>query len=468
MTVTLDSPFKAPPSISLIGWLNAWRNAGALTFTNPLWRGCDALYDTVEEAATALYAYIVRRNQDPNRWLAIGTREHDLGTNEDSVLWRNDTHSLTNARTVRDPALRATAVVIRDKVRGTEYVKYRDIFDSVQDGIYRLEDPTYTYQLKGADTIGEVFALWTEDPAEYGAFVVGFINAHADIGEGQAVTDRDAMMKLLDERFPLKIRIDYIPAGNSNRPGEPANAEGRKWETVHETANLNVGANAEMHRKFVHNGGGSTADYEGVSFHWCVDDHECIGLVPPTEKAWQASDGANGTGNSSESTETCVNADGDWTKTKENLARHLARRIVADPNRSPDRIAQHNHWARDHKNCPTRMRANGGAEWNGVLARVRFILTDIGYFGAPQPLPSDDFRYFPETGHGIGHGFKSYWETNGGLPIFGYPLTDEIQEDGMTVQYFERAVFEFHPENPDPYRVLLRRLGAEALERKAA
>jgi hypothetical protein len=51
------------------------------------------------------------------------------------------------------------------------------------------------------------------------------------------------------------------------------------------------------------------------------------------------------------------------------------------------------------------------------------------------------------------------------LPIFGYPLTNERDEDGMTIQYFERAVFEWHPNNPTPYKVLLRRLGADALAR---
>jgi hypothetical protein len=30
-------------------------------------------------------------------------------------------------------------------------------------------------------------------------------------------------------------------------------------------------------------------------------------------------------------------------------------------------------------------------------------------------------------------------------------------------QYFERAVFEWHPDNPEPWKLLLRRLGAEAL-----
>lgn len=84
-----------------------------------------------------------------------------------------------------------------------------------------------------------------------------------------------------------------------------------------------------------------------------------------------------------------------------------------------------------------------------------------------------DGRWFPETQHYIGGGFWQYWQANGGLMIFGYPLTDEIEEPDpkapggrRVVQYFERAVFEYHPENDPPYRVLLRRLGAEALERK--
>jgi hypothetical protein len=33
----------------------------------------------------------------------------------------------------------------------------------------------------------------------------------------------------------------------------------------------------------------------------------------------------------------------------------------------------------------------------------------------------------------------------------------------VLTQYFERAVFEWHPANPDSQRVLLRRLGAEVL-----
>src|SRR5690606_3286924 len=75
--------------------------------------------------------------------------------------------------------------------------------------------------------------------------------------------------------------------------------------------------------------------------------------------------------------------------------------------------------------------------------------------------------YFPETGHHLVYGFKAYWEQNGGLPVFGYPLTEEFREHGQTVQYTERQRFEYHPElTGTPYEVLLGRLGAEDAQRR--
>ncbi|MEO8288276.1 MAG: erythromycin esterase family protein [Chloroflexota bacterium] len=54
----------------------------------------------------------------------------------------------------------------------------------------------------------------------------------------------------------------------------------------------------------------------------------------------------------------------------------------------------------------------------------------------------------------------------------GYPISDEVQEvsrtDGKTytVQYFERAEFEFHPENQAPYNVLISLLGQSSYREK--
>lgn len=72
-----------------------------------------------------------------------------------------------------------------------------------------------------------------------------------------------------------------------------------------------------------------------------------------------------------------------------------------------------------------------------------------------------DIVYFPQTGHHLKDNFLTYWRQNGGLYQFGYPLTEEITEDGQTVQYFERAVFEHHPDNPGGWQLLQRRLGAD-------
>lgn len=74
-------------------------------------------------------------------------------------------------------------------------------------------------------------------------------------------------------------------------------------------------------------------------------------------------------------------------------------------------------------------------------------------------------RTFPETGKTVRNKFLAYWENHGGLIQQGFPISDEIQErsdtDGKiyTVQYFERAAFELHPENPAPNDVLLSLLG---------
>src|SRR5262245_34616726 len=59
-------------------------------------------------------------------------------------------------------------------------------------------------------------------------------------------------------------------------------------------------------------------------------------------------------------------------------------------------------------------------------------------------LPLVPTVFFPQTGHHLSNraGFLDFWRTNGQVLIFGYPITEEIVEDGQVVQYFERARFE--------------------------
>src|SRR5687767_9649791 len=80
-------------------------------------------------------------------------------------------------------------------------------------------------------------------------------------------------------------------------------------------------------------------------------------------------------------------------------------------------------------------------------------------------------RCFQETNQCISGRFLEYWEQNGGLAVFGYPVTparDELNWDtGQTylTQWFERNRFELHPENQAPYDVLLGRLGDDGLRK---
>lgn len=65
---------------------------------------------------------------------------------------------------------------------------------------------------------------------------------------------------------------------------------------------------------------------------------------------------------------------------------------------------------------------------------------------------------------------REYWEQNGDLPVFGYPITPAAptptSDGSFTSQYFERNRFELHPELPRPYDVLLGRLGDLRLQQQ--
>jgi hypothetical protein len=57
--------------------------------------------------------------------------------------------------------------------------------------------------------------------------------------------------------------------------------------------------------------------------------------------------------------------------------------------------------------------------------------------------------------------FLEFFETRGGLAVFGYPLTDAFILDGRRVQYFQKVRLEQHPELSEPYNVQLGLLGDE-------
>jgi hypothetical protein len=75
----------------------------------------------------------------------------------------------------------------------------------------------------------------------------------------------------------------------------------------------------------------------------------------------------------------------------------------------------------------------------------------------PDGAPDGGERYFPETKHTLSGRFLAFWAKRGGLEIFGYPISEPMEEaspsDGQVriTQYFERARFEYHPEDMDGF-----------------
>ncbi len=119
----------------------------------------------------------------------------------------------------------------------------------------------------------------------------------------------------------------------------------------------------------------------------------------------------------------------------------------------------------------------------GLLGKERLAQLGRNWQSEPRESgPKSGCLWFEQTGHNVCNqsgnlGFKSYWESHGlkidgldtyaqSLQLFGLPLTEPKMEtnaagDTVLTQWFERARFEWHPNEVDEYKVLLGLLGSE-------
>lgn len=81
--------------------------------------------------------------------------------------------------------------------------------------------------------------------------------------------------------------------------------------------------------------------------------------------------------------------------------------------------------------------------------------------------------FFQETSHNLSGKLLQYWQSTGGLPVYGYPISEQFTEvsksDGKayTVQYFQRNRLELHPEMAGTrFEVQLGLLGSEMLDKE--
>jgi hypothetical protein len=106
-------------------------------------------------------------------------------------------------------------------------------------------------------------------------------------------------------------------------------------------------------------------------------------------------------------------------------------------------------------------------EWSDVLFKVtRYRIGLFVGLAALIVFPLANSLASP-TGYEIDPDFQSYYEQSGGLPVFGYAVSEPVQQDGRLVQYFERQRLELHSEHiGTPYEVLLGHLGLEDAQRR--
>lgn len=96
----------------------------------------------------------------------------------------------------------------------------------------------------------------------------------------------------------------------------------------------------------------------------------------------------------------------------------------------------------------------GHPDYVGLLAdySVKKLSRDYILFDLGAKPTDNDRKYFLESGHTLGGEFRKFWESHGGVARLGYPISEESAQtnpiDGQqrTVQYFERAVLEYHAE----------------------
>lgn len=99
------------------------------------------------------------------------------------------------------------------------------------------------------------------------------------------------------------------------------------------------------------------------------------------------------------------------------------------------------------------------------IALVGILSLVVVFVAVSQPTAAqNDKTCFPETGYCISGAIRDYWEANGGLPVFGYPISNVRMEklgdwSGPT-QWFERDRLEDH----GLHGVMAGRLGAYLLQ----
>lgn len=177
----------------------------------------------------------------------------------------------------------------------------------------------------------------------------------------------------------ILITKKHIPTGTPARPGYSMTPIG---VTIHNTGSS---ASAYNHMLYMTVNGGFN---NPTSYHYVIDDKDCFELIPPTECAWHAGDGAYGTGNRRTiAIEICEC--GDILKAH-NRAAELAGQLLRERGLTAQKnLYQHASWM--NKDCPRLLRAGKPYSWaifaEKVNQAVKAVPAPAKPAAKPKPKP---------------------------------------------------------------------------------
>ncbi len=90
------------------------------------------------------------------------------------------------------------------------------------------------------------------------------------------------------------------------------------------------------------------------------------------------------------------------------------------------------------------------------------VIAKLGLW-ALEPLRRDRPAVIPDTTPRLENAFGAFYAQNHGPLVLGAPLTNQIEEGQLRVQYFENGRLEWHPESPVSRQVQLTALGQSHL-----
>lgn len=159
---------------------------------------------------------------------------------------------------------------------------------------------------------------------------------------------------------------NLLPTGDTRTFG----AMDWQYIAIHNTANR---ASARSEVNYMHTG------QSEVTYHFAIDDKECVQALPLNKSGWHAGDGGRKGGAVSIGIEICYSLDPDDPRypVAEDNAAHKTAELLVSKGFGINRVKTHQMYS--GKYCPHRMLDNNG--WEAFKAKVQKYMNEMGQTG---------------------------------------------------------------------------------------